>query len=97
MAATQYFGTAKWGTTQTVAYTGTAAVTTNGASSGVYKLRLVCTTQAFVVVGTSPVATAGTGVYMPADTPEYVTCFPGEKVSAIQFVAGGSMYVTECV
>jgi hypothetical protein len=97
MAATQYFGTAKWGTTQTVAYTGTAGVTTNGASVGVYKLRIVCTSQAFVVVGKGVTATVATGAYMPADTPEYVTCFPGEVVSAIQFVAGGSMYVTECV
>ena len=32
---------------------------------------------------------------MPADTVEYFTCSPGEKVSAIQQSAGGTLHVTE--
>ena len=32
---------------------------------------------------------------MPADTVEYFTVAPGEKVSAIQLSAGGTLHVTE--
>jgi hypothetical protein len=90
-----YWGTARLGTHQSVAYTGTAGTITNGASNGVLKVRVVVTSAAYIKTGASPTATAS-DVYMAADSPEYFTIAPGEKVSAIQVSAGGTLHVTEC-
>jgi hypothetical protein len=97
MATTQYFGTARWGTTQSAAYTGTAASITNAIGSEVYKVRLIVTTAAFVRVDSGSPVAATTDVYMAAGIPEYVTVTPGMKVSAVQVASGGTLYVTECL
>lgn len=94
MAGTQYWGTGRWGAVQSAAYTGTAGTITNGISAGTYKVRIIVTTAAFVKVGDSPTATSG-DTYVAAGIPEYVTCTPGQKVSAIQVASGGTIYVTE--
>lgn len=94
MAAQQYIGVGRQGTTKSVAYTGTAGTISNGISASVLKIRVVCTTDAFVKIGDSPTATTSD---MPvfASQPEYFTCTPGQKVSAIQSSSGGTLYVTE--
>jgi hypothetical protein len=89
-----YFGTGRLGTHQSVAYTGTAGTITNAVGSGVMKVRVVTTSAAYIKIGVSPTATSA-GVYMPADSPEYFTVSAGEKVSAIQASAGGTLHVTE--
>jgi hypothetical protein len=94
--AHQYIGTAQWGTKQTVSYTGTAGTISNGIGAGVYKVRIVVTTDAYVFVGDGTAATSSTGAYVPALLPEYVTCRPGQKVSAIQVASGGTLEVVEC-
>lgn len=93
--AQQYIGTARLGTHQSAAYTGTAGTITNGISTGIYKIRVVVTSAAYVKVGDDPTATSS-DVYMAADAPEYFFCTPGQKVSAIQVSAGGTLHVTEC-
>jgi hypothetical protein len=82
------------GATQKVAYTGTAGTITNGVGAQTYQVRVVTTTDAFILIGDSPTATTSD---MPtfAGLPEYFTITPGQKVSAIQSSAGGSLYVTE--
>jgi hypothetical protein len=95
MAGTQYWGTARWGATQNVGYSATAGTISNGIGSGAYKVRLICTTAAFVRVGDNPTATAS-DVYVAAGIPEYVTITPGQKVSAVQVASAGTLYVTEC-
>ena len=82
------------GTSQVVAYTGTAGTISNAVASGVYVIRVVVTTAAHIAIGTDPTATTS-DVYMPADTPEYFVVSPGEKVSAIQVSSGGNLHVTE--
>jgi len=94
MAGTQYFGTGRLGTHQNVAYTGTAGTIANAISAGVYKVRVVATTACYVAIGSSPTATTSSA-YLPADSPEYFTCNPGEKVSAVQLSAAGTLHVTE--
>lgn len=90
----QYIGTGRFGVTQNVAYTGTAGTVANGATTGVTKLRLLVTTDAFVTTdGTTPSSSNGT--YIPALLPEYVTVSYGQKPSAVQVSAGGTLYVTE--
>jgi hypothetical protein len=77
-----------------VAYTGTAG-TTAALNSLAQAVRLVATTDCFVeisVAGTA--ALADSGFYLPAFTPEYFTCLPGSKVSAIQVASGGTIYAT---
>jgi hypothetical protein len=94
--AQQYIGTGRLGTHQSAAYTGTAGTITNAIGSGSYKVRVVVTSAAYVKVGDSPTATSS-DVYMAADAPEYFSCTPGQKVSAIQVSAGGTLHVTEIV
>ena len=90
----QYVGTGRLGVTQNVAYTGTAGTVANGVNTGVYKVRVLTTTDAFVTTdGSTPSAT--NGAYVPALSPEYFTVTPGQKVSAVQVSGGGTLYVTE--
>lgn len=82
------------GTTQTVAYTGTAGTVTNGAGAQVSIVRVVASSDAFISF--SGDATTS-DVFMAAGIPEYFVVTPGQKVSAIQSSAGGNLYVTEMV
>lgn len=98
----QYIGTARWnGTTkQSASYTGTAGTTSNVVSGGVTKVRVLVTTDAYVLAVDGPAFTAvtsSTGAYVPALTAEYITVNPGQKISAVQVSSGGSLDVMECV
>ena len=92
--AQQYIGTGRLGTHQSVSYTGTAGTIANAVGSQTYKVRVVVTTAAYIKIDNSPTATAS-DVYMPADASESFTITPGQKVSAIQVSAGGTLHVTE--
>lgn len=89
----QYVGTARLGAFQSIAYTGTAGTIANPLSSQCYRVRVVVSTDAYITTDGST-ATVG-ATYLPALTPEYFTVSPGQKVSAIQVAAGGTLYVTE--
>lgn len=94
----QYVGTGRLSTAQNVAYTGTAGTITNAVGTQTYRVRVVVTTDAFILnVDGSGVVTASTGAYLPALSPEYFTVTPGQKMSAIQVAASGTMYVSEVV
>lgn len=81
-------------TVQTAAYTTSAAAISNGVGDQTWRVLVVCTTDAYIAVGTSPTATT-------SDTPigawrEYIIRIqPGEKVSAIHASANGNLHVTE--
>lgn len=92
----QYWGTARWGTVQSVAYTGTAGTIANGVANGVQKARLLSTTDCYVKISNAGTAATTSDTYLAALSPEYVTVASGEKVSAIQVTTGGTIYVTEC-
>jgi hypothetical protein len=89
----QYIGTGRLGTVQSVAYTGTAGTITNAVGTQTYKVRVLVTTDAFVTTDSTTATSAASPV--PAMSPEYFTVSPGQKVSAIQMSAGGTLYVTE--
>lgn len=76
-----------------VAYTGTAG-TTAAVSANAVAVRVISTTDCFIEIGTSPTAVADTGMYLAALVPEYFSCPPSAKVSAIQVASGGTIYVT---
>lgn len=82
--------------TQVVAYTATAAATSNAVSEGVYAVRLVVSSDAHYAIGKSPTATTSDAL-IPAGVVEIIRINPGEKVSFIQNAAGGNGYVTEMV
>lgn len=92
---------ARNGTTQAVAYTGTAAASTNAFGSQTYMVRIVANSACHYVIGGAPVAVV-TDAFLPANWVEYITVNPGEKISAIQAATGGlitatagSLWVTE--
>lgn len=84
------FGTPILGGSKSVSYTGTAG-TTAAMPNQATTVRVVCTTDAFVAIG--PGATTA-DMYVPAFTPEYFACEPGEVVSAVQVSSGGTLYAT---
>lgn len=92
----QFWGVGRLGTHQKVAYTGTAGTISNAVGTGTQKVRVLCTTAAYIAIGNDPTATAN-DVYVPAETPEYFTITAGMKVSAIQSASGGTLHVTEIV
>lgn len=77
-----------------VAYTGTKG-TTAALPATTTCIRVVATSSCFIeisVAGTD--ATTTTCAYLPAEAPEYFNCIGGSKVSAIQSVSAGTIYVT---
>jgi hypothetical protein len=92
----QYVGTGRLGTTQSVAFTGTAGTITTAINVGVYKVRVMVSSDAYVKIDNTPTATSA-DAYLPAFAVEYFTISPGQKVSAVQVSAGGTLYVTEIV
>ena len=78
------------GVHQSVAYTGTPGVT-NGVGLGVNKVRVLVTTDALV-------STDGlNSAYVVAMQAEYFTVTQGQKVSATQVTAGGTLHVNEMI
>lgn len=82
------------GTSQKVDYTGTAGTISNGVGAYTRHVRVTVDSAAYVAVAKSPTATAS-DMYLPADTPVVLTIGAGEKVSAVQVSANGTLYVTE--
>ena len=76
---------------KTVAYTGTAGVSTAvGLHTNV--VRLVASTACFVAFGKTATAS---DMFLPANTPELFTINGGDTISAIQSAAGGNLHITE--
>jgi hypothetical protein len=82
------------GTHQSIAYTTVAGTITNAVGDETKAVRVVCTSAAYIKIGKAPTATSS-DVYVPADKPEVFRIGAGEKVSAIQVAAGGTLHVTE--
>lgn len=83
-----------------VAYTGTAAAST--AFGGQTRMvRIAANSACHYLIGVTPTA-AVTDTFLPANTIEYVTVNPGEKISAVRAASeglvtatSGSLWVTE--
>lgn len=94
----QYTGTGRQSTVQNVAYTGTAGTITNVLGAQTFRVRLLTTSDAWVLIANgTTAATTSNGSYLPAKSAEYFTCSPGQKVSAVQDTAGGTLNVTEII
>jgi hypothetical protein len=93
MDTREIIGRPIFGKGQKVAYTGTAGTITNALPDDVTAVQLVATTDCFFRIGSSPTAVADVDCYLPALTPMYFPARAGEKVSAVQVSAGGTLYV----
>ena len=91
-----YFGTGRLSTVQSVAYTGTAGTIASGISPSVNKIRVVATTDCYIKIDNGPTATTS-DTLLPGLAAEYFTVTPGQKVSAVQVSAGGTLNVTEII
>lgn len=89
----QYFGTGRLGTHQSVAYSTAAGTISSGAGTGINKVRVVATSASYVFIGST--AATSSDAYLPAESAEYFTVTPGQKVSAIQVASSGTLHVTD--
>ena len=80
-------------TTQAVAYTGTAAASTNAFGDQTRYVRIVADSACHYTFGTAPVAVT-TDPFLPANTIEYVNVPPSVKISAIRAATGGLVTAT---
>ena len=91
----QYIGTGRIGTSQNVAYTGTAGISRRLERKPTrygFSLPLTHGSQRTALLR---VRTAG--AYVPALSPEYFTVTPGQATKAVQVAAGGTLYMTEII
>ncbi len=90
----QYVGVGRLGIQQSVACTTAAAGTSAVISPGVYKARVLATTDTFITTN-SVTATTAIGIYLPALAPEYFSVTPGQTISGINVSAAGTLHITE--
>ena len=89
-------------TTQTVAYTGSAAASTNAFGSQTYRVRIEANSACHYLISQAATAAQTSDPFLPALWVEYVAVRPGEKISAIRAATNGlvtatsgSLFVTE--
>lgn len=85
-------------TAQNLAYSSASVSITDAVGSYINVVRLVCTTDcyvAFSVSGASAVANSATGVFLPANVPEYMRISPNSTVHVIRDTSDGTLSVLE--
>lgn len=83
------------GLSQKVDYTATAGTIANALPNNCNVVRVIATSSCFVeITKNGTPAVANTGMYLLANMPEYFECEGGSKVSAVQSLTGGTIYVT---
>jgi hypothetical protein len=82
-------------TSQSIAHTSTMVIIGTPVGAQTYALRLVCTQACFVNVAKTPIATAATGTFLPANTPFQIRTTPGVRVAVTASSTLGTLYVTE--
>lgn len=97
MAAFEHQSASRNGTTQAVAYTGTAATIANAFGGETWQVRLGSTSACHYVISEAAnvvTATAAIGAFLPANWIEYVAVTPGQKISVIQAPTNGLITAT---
>lgn len=78
---------------QNVSTSGSSAQS-NAFNAATKIIRVVCTTDTYVVFGANPTATSA-GIYLVAKVVEFFSVNPGDKVAALQVASGGVLSITE--
>lgn len=97
MGAFEHQSSSRNGTTQAVAYTGTAATITNAFGGETWQLRLAANSACHYVISEAAsvtVATVTNGAFLPANWVEYVSVTPGQKISVIRAATDGLVTAT---
>lgn len=81
------------GTTQTIAYDGSAAIT-NAFGSQTYQVRLAANSACHYKIGDGAQTATTSDPFLPANTVEYVTVAPGQRMAAIKAATGGLVTAT---
>jgi len=82
------------GGTQSVAYTGTHGAISTAVGSQTRNVLVYASSDCHIQFAKTPVATTA-DMFLPGSMQIFLTIHPGEKVSAIQASAGGTLYVSE--
>lgn len=97
MSAFEHQSSSRNGTTQAVAFTGTAATITNAFGGETWQVRLTANADCHYVISEAAnvtTATVSNGAYLPARWVEYVTVTPGQKISVIRAATDGIVTAT---
>jgi len=81
------------GVTQTIAYNASAAIT-NAFSSETYQLRLVADSACCYRIGDGAQTATTADPLLPANTIEYVTVSPGQRIAAVKAATDGLVTTT---
>lgn len=89
------------GTTQAVAYTGTAAASTDAVGAQTRRVRIVANSACHYTFAAAPTATTS-DPFLPANWVEERTVTPGQKISAVRAgtdglvtATSGTLWITE--
>lgn len=74
---------------------GAASTASNAVAAATNIVRLVADVACRIAIGAAPTATA-TGIYLPANTVEYIAVAGSQKIAVIQESASGFLSITEC-
>lgn len=92
----QYIGTGRIdGTTQVITTTASSSAISNAVGSQTRKVRICGDTAFHATTGAAPTASVTTSPFFPANSPEYITINPGEKVAAIRASTSGLVTATD--
>ena len=81
------------GTTQTIAYDGNVGIAT-AFGPETFQLRLVANSGCCYRIGDGAQTATISDPYLPANTPEYVTVTPGQRISALKAATNGLVTAT---
>jgi hypothetical protein len=81
------------GTTQTIAYDSSVGIT-NPFGTETYQLRLVANSACSYRIGDGAQTATTSDPFLPANTVEYVTVTPGQRIAAIKAATNGLVTAT---
>lgn len=81
------------GTTQTIGYDGNTAIT-NPFDAETYQIRLSANSACHYAIGDGAQTASTSSPFLPANTVEYVTVIPGQRISAIKAATAGLVAAT---
>lgn len=82
-------------TSQSLAHASTMATLATRFGSQTEAVRVVCTTACFINAASTPLATAATGTFLPANVPITIRVRPGMRIAVTASSTLGTLYVTE--
>ena len=86
--------TSRYGTTQTIAYTGSSAAISNAFGAQTYQIRVVANSACHIKIGDGAQTATISDPLLPAGIPEHVTVTPGQQIAAVRAATDGLVTAT---